>query len=362
MRKPLDWEILHSDWVPYGLIAVGLLLAGVMLAEVIAIAVLPIQITIIEVANFLTSIPFVVLLVGGGYWLLQSNIPTERYPRIAVWTILGLVFLTGFFAIISLREEGLLLRTQIIRWGAANGAGAGVLVGIFEARAIHGAVRSERTRVRNEELQKQSERLEEFATIVSHDLRNPLNVAVGRLDLAREDSDSEHLDILARALDRMDTIIKDTLTLARQGQAVGETEPVEIEELVESSWEMVQTNGASLNITNIGRVKADPNRLRHVFENLIRNALEHGSPNVSIRVGRLENGAGFYVEDDGPGVPVGKREEIFKPGQTSQSGQTGFGLTIVKRMVEAHGWDIRVTEGAEGGARFEITGVEWVDN
>lgn len=361
MRQPLKQNSLLFEWVPHAVITIGLLLTVVMVVEVIAIALQPELITLIGIANFLTSLPFIFLLVAGGYWLLQSPLQVDRYPRIAAWTVLGLIFLTVFFTIISLSEDGLIVRMQIIRWGAATGAGAGFLVGIFEARAIKGALTTERTKIRNQELQKQTEQLEEFATIVSHDLRNPHNVAVGRLRLAREEYESEHLDVIAKALDRMDNIIDDTLTLAKQGQAVGKIEPVELEAIAESSWEMVHTDEANLTITEVGRVKADPDKLQHVLENLFRNAIEHGSPTVSIRIGRLEGKAGFYIEDDGPGVPKEQRESIFKPGKTTQSEQTGFGLTIVKRTVEAHGWEIRVTEGNGGGARFEITGVEWAE-
>lgn len=70
---------------------------------------------------------------------------------------------------------------------------------------------------------------------------------------------------------------------------------------------------------------------------------------------------GFYVEDDGPGIAEDEREQVFEAGYSSSHHGTGFGLSIVQEIVEAHDWDIRVTDSSDGGARFEITGVEYVD-
>jgi signal transduction histidine kinase len=99
--------------------------------------------------------------------------------------------------------------------------------------------------------------------------------------------------------------------------------------------------------------QGDRDRLRHVFENLFRNAIEHGGPDVTVRVGHVDEDA-IYVEDDGPGIPAERHEKVFEPGHSSTSGGTGFGLTIVKRVTEAHGWTVSVTDGSEGGARFEL--------
>jgi len=106
-----------------------------------------------------------------------------------------------------------------------------------------------------------------------------------------------------------------------------------------------------------GLIRADADRLQRLFEKLFRNSVEHGGHDVTVTVG---NGAeGFYVEDDGPGVPADRRESVFDPGHSTTPSRTGFGLSIVREIVNAHGWTITVTEGSAGGARFEITGVEF---
>ncbi|MDB2287207.1 HAMP domain-containing histidine kinase, partial [Halorubrum sp. ASP1] len=203
------------------------------------------------------------------------------------------------------------------------------------------------------QLRQQNERLGEFASVISHDLRSPLNVAQGRAALLAEQGESEHLDPLLQALDRMEAIVEDTLTLARQGDTISETESVSLTNLVGKCWATVDTGEAAIEIVDEMTLQADPDRLRHVFENLFRNAVEHGGSDVTVRVG-CHNELGIYVEDNGPGIPVEKRDEVFEPGHSSAQGGTGFGLTIVKRIVEAHGWELSVADGTDGGARFEF--------
>ncbi|PSQ09638.1 hypothetical protein BRC93_12270 [Halobacteriales archaeon QS_5_70_15] len=214
----------------------------------------------------------------------------------------------------------------------------------------------ERTATR---LREQNDRLERFASIVSHDLRNPLRVADGRLELARERHDSEHLDAIDRALSRMDGLIDDLLTVAREGERVREPEPVALGDLVETCWQNVATAEAELVVECDRTVQSDASRLQQVFENLIRNAIEHGGDDVTIAVGELDDG--FYVEDDGARIPDADREDVFEAGYSTSAEGTGFGLAIVKRVVEAHGWSIRVSDSPERETRFEITGVEFTD-
>ncbi|WP_424014365.1 ATP-binding protein [Halorubrum xinjiangense] len=220
-----------------------------------------------------------------------------------------------------------------------------------------GVIRDVRERKRREEeLRENNERLEEFASIVSHDLRNPLNVAQGRLDLAREEHDSEHLDAVADAHERMATLIDDLLTLARDGEGTEETERVPLREFAETCWAGVETGSASLRVETDRAISADRSRLRQLFENLLRNSVEHADEDVTVTVGDLDGG--FYVADDGPGIPPDDRERVFETGYSTSDGGTGFGLEIVATVAEAHGWDVRVTDAADGGARFEFTGVD----
>ena len=229
---------------------------------------------------------------------------------------------------------------------------------VVNSRDVTDRKRAERERER------EAERLQRFASIVSHDLRNPLNVAQGAVEVLRDEAESTHLETVSDALDRMETLIEDTLTLARQGKTIGETEPVSLGALARRCWRSVPTGGATLEIVGDLTVEADPERLATVLENLVANSVEHGGEGVTVRVGPVdrENGtSGFYVEDDGPGVPPEERERVFETGHSTGEDGTGFGLAIVEEIVEAHGWEVRLTASEAGGARVEIVGVERAD-
>jgi len=252
------------------------------------------------------------------------------------------------------------------------------LVETIAANVEAAFTRADRERERREhhrELRRQNERLDRFASVVSHDLRNPLNVATVRTAMLAEECESDHVDHVEGALSRMGSIIEETLALARQGRSVEETERVRIDTLARESWAHVDTGDASLQIAADASLRADPDRLRRAFENLFRNAVEHGSTSnrpesgdavehestddpsgLTVRVGALDDG--FYVADDGPGIPEDERERVLELGYSTADGGTGFGLAIVKEIVEAHGWEVAVAEGERGGARFEIRGVE----
>ena len=223
------------------------------------------------------------------------------------------------------------------------------------------------------DLEQKTQQLERFASVLSHDLRNPLSVAIGGVEMERSSRESVHLDRAIDALDRIDDMIDNLLALAREGEVVETPEPIALESVVTDAWETTDTRKATLStdLDGMPAVMADRSRLQTMFENLFRNAVEHGSTNsdpedpggsgerggedLTVTVGRLSDG--FYVEDDGPGVPPEKRDDIFEYGYSEGDG-TGLGLAIVRAIVDAHGWSISVTDGRDGGARFEVVGVE----
>jgi signal transduction histidine kinase len=207
-------------------------------------------------------------------------------------------------------------------------------------------------------IERQRDQLEEFASVVSHDLRNPLSVAQGYLDLAEEAGDPEHIERCRDALDRMDALIEDLLVLAREGEEITDTESIDLAALVSECWSHVRSADATLEVENSLEIDGDPTRLQQLFENLFRNAIEHGGADVTVRVGTLSEGRGIYVEDDGAGIPEADRAHVFEDGYSTEEDGTGFGLSITKKVVDAHGWDVAVSAGSDGGARFEITGLD----
>jgi signal transduction histidine kinase len=230
-----------------------------------------------------------------------------------------------------------------------------------------------------ERLSERNERLETFASVVSHDLRNPLEVAETYLDAARETGEGEQFDRVAQALDRMRTLVEDVLELAREGRVIDERERTSLKSVTAAAWATVDGSEATLTVENgAATFRTDPERLQQALANLFRNSLEHGAADATIRVGTLGNadGTGFFLEDNGPGIPEDEREDVFEPGVTTDQDGTGLGLAIVQRVVEAHGWTVDVTEsdwvtassasgGSEdergessSGARFEVRGID----
>ena len=321
-----------------------------------------------------------VLIVLG--WLLDDELPPATYQRLYRWMGFGLFvfFVVGFWFGQLSRAFGTSFALAIVS-SLGTGLALGGIIGIYAVR-LHRA---------NAQLRAQNERLDEFASIVGHDLRNPLNTLSMSLELSERTGDEEHFERATRSVDRMEGLIDDLLALARQGESAGEPEPVSLAAVTDDARDTVETGDATVTVTEDLTVRADRSRLRQLLENLLRNAVEHGStsprshtpedavehgsPNsrgeipehpiqyggtVTITVGAIDD-RGFYVADDGPGIPDDERGQIFETGYSTAGSGAGIGLAIVKRIVDAHDWEITVTDSEAGGARFEITAVETVD-
>jgi signal transduction histidine kinase len=246
-------------------------------------------------------------------------------------------------------------------------------------------------RRRQRELERRNEHLEAFAGIVSHDLQNPLSIAKGYLDMARDEADVPHAEDIEAALDRMEEIIEEMLVLARSSQTIEEPDPVDIEQVALEAWRHVPAGDAELDLGDLGRVRSDYTRLLHVFENLYRNSVEHGSvdarastdegdesrtgpPDTDGGGDAVESGGGgadapvtvrvwlegdrLHLADDGPGMSAEQREQALEAGYSTHSRGTGLGLFIVKEIAEAHDWRLELGESDSGGLRVTFHGVQ----
>jgi PAS domain S-box-containing protein len=220
---------------------------------------------------------------------------------------------------------------------------------VFAIADITGHIERER------QLQAERDRLDEFAGLVSHDLRNPLEAARTNLEMAAIESDSPLLEDVDQALERMDVLIDDLLALARGNDVVENTTLLDLGQFAEECWRSVDTGTATLEAEATGSVRGDSQQLARAFENLFRNAVEHGGDDITVRVGDIPGQDGFYVADDGEGMPDAEQARVFESGFSTRPDGTGLGLAIVEEVVQAHGWTIDLTNSASGGARFEIT-------
>jgi signal transduction histidine kinase len=294
-------------------------------------------------------------LIGVAWWLRTNDVAAGRSWRLTLWSFGGLGIVTVLSAwqfyhiLLGVPATGAVIEGFLLNVQA--GAVGGLIVGVYATRAER---RSEELAAERDNLARENERLEEFAHAVSHDLRSPLSVAIGNLEIAREKHDDEHLEAIDRAHDRMATLIDELRTLARQGQVVDDPESVSLDDAAETAWGAVGQNGATLDIKTDQEIQADVGRVHQLLQNLFENAVDHGGDDVSVAIGDLPDG--FYVADDGPGIPEDKRETVFETGYTTGDG-TGFGLSIVARIAEAHDWHTKIADGPEGGTRIEIRGV-----
>ena len=208
---------------------------------------------------------------------------------------------------------------------------------------------------RERQLKRERERLEEFASTVTHDLRTPLSLAIGQLDFAMETDPRPEIDRAIEALEQMNELIHELLTLSKQGETVDDASPVDIVECVENAWSHVDTTDASLSIgiDTDHVIDADADRLEILLRNLFTNAVEHGGEWVAVEVVPLDEGEGFAVDDDGSGIDPTHRARIFDAGVSLEQG-SGYGLSIVQQIAQAHGWTVEATESPSGGARFAI--------
>lgn len=215
-------------------------------------------------------------------------------------------------------------------------------------------VRRQQTR----DLKRTNDQLEQFASTLRHELRNPLNVLDGYLDIAREENDSKALERCQNAVDQMNGLLEDTLLILNGEEIEINQGPIDLSLLCLDCWDMVPESESVLEITTTKQIVADEDRLAQLLGNLFRNSVEHGKGTVRVTVGELDDG--FYVEDDGPGIPEEERVAVFEEGHSLTGAGTGLGLAVVQAVADSHEWDISITDGTEGGARFEITGVELI--
>ncbi|MUV88754.1 PAS domain S-box protein [Halapricum sp. CBA1109] len=209
------------------------------------------------------------------------------------------------------------------------------------------------------ERHRQEQRLEEYASIVAHDLRNPLNVIAGRIDLARETGEDMHFDAIERSVDSMETLLEDMRDLASAGVPVHEAGIVETAAVVEAVWSDLDTDGATLTVgDDLPAVEADADRIERLVAELLSNPVVHGGEGTAVRV--TVEGDAIVVADDGDPIPEGERDRVFEAGYTTDTDRTGFGLAIAQWIADAHGWDLSVAESDGGGTRVRLSGLATV--
>lgn len=206
-------------------------------------------------------------------------------------------------------------------------------------------------------LERERDRLETVRSTISHDLGNPVNLASGRLELAAEECESEHLSHAMGALREIDSMTSASVSYVEAGKPVTEWEQRSVADIVEATWEELATGQSTL-VTDPVTVRGGPARLRRLLSELLTNTLEHTKGAVQVSVGPLDEKRGFYLADTGEGVPEDEREFVFDRGYTTDTDRDGAGLALAREIAGAHGWELGLADNS-AGARFEVVTERW---
>jgi signal transduction histidine kinase len=197
---------------------------------------------------------------------------------------------------------------------------------------------------------RQHERLAKVALVATHEFRNELQIAHGRLQLS--DATDEQIAVVEESLSRMASIVDTVVELASEGQTATQRKPLWLSTLSREVWDTLASSQATLRIEEDNRIVADPEAASLFLQILFKNALEHAGPSVTVTVGTTEDG--FYVADDGPGFEVEPPERVLDAGFSTVEGNTGFGLYVARRLANDHEWTLSLSEGENGGACFDV--------
>lgn len=307
-----------------------------------------------------------------GYAIARADLRDDHALRVAAFWLAGVAVaaLMAVAAVLYQRGQGIAVAGagyMVVNNAVAGGLG-GLLVGTYNVGIHQRAERlRERTRLlatERERARSRGEQLEMLNRLVSHDLRNDLNVIRGRTDLALEhvdDEGREHLEVARRS-------VEDGIDLTGMAgefvETLGERGETDLEAMALSPTLRDQirrlerthpdaTVDAALDGVS-DRVLAD-DLLDSVFRNLLVNAAEHGGGEIAVGVTETEEGVVIDVTDDGPGVPDDRKDEIFGRGERAfEGGGTGLGLYLVDRIVSRYGGAVWVEDAEGGGATFRV--------
>lgn len=202
-----------------------------------------------------------------------------------------------------------------------------------------------------------------MAAVAAHEIRTPLGIIRGTIELMRERAaaalggrDHQALADVLGEVERLRQLTEDLLDLAAERPLA--QAPIDVGDVLAEAvqaWRVAHPAAAvRLEVSGLPRAKGDPGRLRQVLVNLLDNAAQAGAGTIEVRAAALAGEVLVAVRDDGPGIPPEIRDRLFEPFVTGRAGGTGLGLAICRRLVERHGGTLGVVASGAGGATFEV--------
>jgi len=313
-----------------------------------------------HVVGVLTSVPFVVGVALGGYWLARSDLGPDRYGRIGAWFVGGALLFTGINVTVMTvyPPRSALLLSGWLRWASSIGGAVGLLTGIVEARAIERERAAERAAVRAELAESERDLFDYVNSLLRHEALNAANVISGNAELLMADADpdtetSDRLRVIERQSEDLSRIIEDVRVLL---QGAGESAPLDAwsldEVLSAEAAALRERTGAAVTVTGASDVQvvAD-DLLARLFSNLLANAVEHNDspdPRVRVSVETTADAALVHVSDNGSGIDEDRLDTLFERDPDENSSHH-LGLFLVQSLADRYGGDVWVAEtGPEG--------------
>ncbi|MHA1964578.1 MAG: hybrid sensor histidine kinase/response regulator [Candidatus Thorarchaeota archaeon] len=206
-----------------------------------------------------------------------------------------------------------------------------------------------------EMLKKQKEELSDFAHTMSHDLKNIFHNMLGFIELIEEEQNLNHLTKIRTLLNETGEMVDHSVALADAGLIIEETENVILTQLVREVADSIIPESVSYSQDELPVVSADQRKVAQIFRNLFDNAIQHGRPSkIEVKATKTDGACRISVANDGKTIPEPLQSKIFLRGFTTSKNGQGFGLAIVKRLVEAHGWTIKLLKERETTFEIEV--------
>ncbi len=212
---------------------------------------------------------------------------------------------------------------------------------------------TERKKV-EDEITKQKDELSDFAHFMGHDIRNSLTAIEGYVEELKEKYEDLYLEKILRRTIYVGNLLEHSIELAEAGTTVEKADKVDLDRLVSTVADVIIPKSIKFNKDNLGNIEGDNGKLSQVFKNLFENAIIYGKPNkVSVTKTEKKDKIVISISNDGILIKENIITKVFDRGYSSKKGSTGLGLSIVKKIVEGHNWEISI-DTKENQTNFRI--------
>ncbi|MCK5140638.1 MAG: PAS domain-containing sensor histidine kinase, partial [Candidatus Heimdallarchaeota archaeon] len=213
---------------------------------------------------------------------------------------------------------------------------------------------TERKKV-EDEISKQKDELSDFAHFMGHDIRNSLTAIEGYVDQLQEKYEDLYFEKILRRTNYVGNLLEHSIELAEAGTTVEKKDKVNLDRLVETVADVILPKRIKFTKDALGTIKGDNGKLSQVFKNLFENAIVHGKPD-KIHITKTEKKGKIVLSISNDGILLDEKiiKKVFDRGYSTKKGSTGLGLSIVKKIIEGHGWEISI-DTKEKRTNFRIT-------